>query len=108
MNSQWRNLVNKNVREIRFVLSGSCPKSLGMKNWINQNFVELKKSNPETLLLIRECKDVDPIVSARYDFGAERKVICEYATAEEVEDIVSQLVLEAQKINSSVKDNNKI
>jgi NADH dehydrogenase (ubiquinone) 1 alpha subcomplex subunit 2 len=76
-----------------------------MKDWLNKNFVELKKANPDTLFLIRECKDVDPIISARYDFGAERKFICEYATNEEVEDIVSKLVLESEKVNTQIKDN---
>jgi hypothetical protein len=36
------------------------------------------------------------------DYGVERKVICEFATTEEVEDIVSKLVLEAEKVNSFV------
>ena len=89
------------------MLSQSSTKSLGVKNWINKNFVELKKNNPDTLILVRECSDVDPIITARYDYGAERKVICEYATQEEVEDIVSNLVLESEKINSSIR-NNKI
>ena len=105
MNQAWRSLVNKNVKELRFILSQTSTKSIGMKDWLNKNFVELKKANPDTLFLIRECKDVDPIISARYDFGAERKFICEYATNEEVEDIVSKLVLESEKVNAQIKDN---
>lgn len=108
MNQAWRSLVNKNVKEIRFVLCQTSTKSLGVKNWINTNFVELKKNNPDTSVLVRECKDVDPIITARYDYGAERKVICEFATQEEVEDIVSKLVLDAEKINSTIKDSNRI
>ncbi len=108
MNQSWRNLVNKNVKEIRFVLCQSSTKSLGMRNWINKNFVDIKKQNPDTLLLIRECKDVDPMVLARYDYGVERKVICEFASAEEVEDIVGNLVLESEKVNAYIKDGSKI
>jgi hypothetical protein len=36
------------------------------------------------------------------DYGVERKVICEFATSEEVEEIVSKLVLDAEKVNSFV------
>ncbi len=107
MNGAWRSLINKNVKEIRFVLSQTSTKSLGIKNWINKNYVDLKKNNPDTLFIVRECADVDPIITARYDYGVESKVICEYATQEEVEDIVSKLVLDSEKINSSVR-NNKI
>jgi hypothetical protein len=38
----------------------------------------------------------------KIDYGVERKVICEFATSEEVEDIVGKLVLEAEKVNSFV------
>ena len=75
--------------------------------------VELKKNNPNTLFIVRECENVDPVVMARYgkrwyniDYGNEKKIICEFATTEEVEDIVSKLVIEGEKINKSV--NNKI
>jgi (2Fe-2S) ferredoxin len=40
------------------------------------------------------------------DYGSEKKVICEFATSEEVEEIVSKLVIEGEKINKLV--NNKI
>jgi hypothetical protein len=38
----------------------------------------------------------------KIDYGVERKVICEYATSEEVEEIVGKLVSEAEKVNSFV------
>ena len=31
MNSQWRSLVGKNVKELRFVLCNSTPKGLGIR-----------------------------------------------------------------------------
>jgi hypothetical protein len=40
------------------------------------------------------------------DYGSEKKVICEFATSEEVEDIVGKLVVEGEKINKLI--NNKI
>ncbi len=101
-NPAWKSLVNKNVKELRFILCQNGPKSAGMRNWINSNFVELKTNNPDPLLLIRECSNVDPMVLARYDFGVERKVLCEYASQEEIEEIVSTLVLDAEKVNNKI------
>jgi hypothetical protein len=73
MNQAWRNLVSKNVREIRFIVCQNGLKSLGVRykniyhrNWINSNIVEIKKANPDTLFLVRECENVDPVVLARY------------------------------------------
>ena len=105
MNTSWRNLVGKNVKELRFVLCQTSTKSLGLRNWINNNIVSLKKSNPDTNLLVRECKDVDPIITARYDFGEENKIICEYATEQEVEEIVGKLVIDGETVNTYVRQN---
>jgi NADH dehydrogenase (ubiquinone) 1 alpha subcomplex subunit 2 len=106
MNQSWRSLVNKNVRELRFIFCQSSSNSIGIRSWVNQNFVDIKKSNPDCSLLIRECENVEPNIIARYDYGVEKKVYCEYASPEEVEDILSKLVSESEKINSSI--NNKI
>lgn len=102
MNQSWKSLVNKNVREIRFVLCQTGQGSTGVRRWINENFVELKKQNPDTLLLIRECQNAEATILTRYDYGYERKVACDYATSDEVEGIVSKLVLESEKINSMI------
>jgi hypothetical protein len=69
--------------------------------------VDIKKTSPDTLLIVRECKNADPNIIARYDFGAEKKVVCEFASTEEVEEIVSNLVLEADKMNSYIESSNK-
>lgn len=66
MNQAWKNLLNKNVKELRFVLCQTSPKSLGMRNWINGNMVNLKKNHPDTLFLIRECENADSNILARY------------------------------------------
>jgi hypothetical protein len=36
------------------------------------------------------------------EYGVERKVICEFATPEDVEEIVKNLVLDADKVNSFI------
>ena len=98
----WRNLVNKNVKELRFVLCQTSQNSIGLRNWINNNFIEIKKNNPDALLLIREAHNAEPNILARYDYGVEKRIFCEYASSEEVEEIVSKLVIESEKINYSI------
>ncbi len=103
MNQQvWKSLINKNVKELRFILCQSSPSSIGLRKWLNNNYVDIKKSNPDTLLLIRECHNVEPNILARYEYGVEKKIFCEYATQEEVEEILSKLVTESEKINTSI------
>ncbi len=46
------------------------------------------------------------VYNTNSDYGAEKKIICEFATTEEVDDIVGKLVKEGEMINKSV--NNKI
>jgi NADH dehydrogenase (ubiquinone) 1 alpha subcomplex subunit 2 len=103
--NQVKNLAVKNVKELRFILCQSSPSSIGVRNWLNKNFVDVKKNNPESLLLIRECENAEPNILARFKYGVERKIACEFATEEEVEEIVTKLVTESDKINSYVNSN---
>lgn len=41
------------------------------------------------------------------DYGVERKVSCEFATQEEVDEIVGKLVIEGEKVNSYIAGDNK-
>ena len=103
MNQQvWRSLINKNVKELRFIFCQTSQSSIGIRKWIDHNYVDIKKNNPDALLLIRECQNVEPNILARYEYGVEKKIFCEYASQEEVEEIVSKLVTDSEKINTSI------
>ncbi|KAE8614096.1 hypothetical protein XENTR_v10007981 [Xenopus tropicalis] len=66
--------LSRNVREIRIHLCQSSAASQGVRDFIEQHYVELKKANPEFPILIRECSGVQPKLWARYDFGKETNV----------------------------------
>jgi len=103
MNQQvWKSLISKNVKELRFIFCQTSPSSLGIRRWLDNNYVDIKKSNPDALLLIRECQNVEPNILARYEYGVEKKIFCEYASPDEVEEIVSKLVADSEKINTSI------
>ena len=39
---------------------------MNKRNWINKNFVDLKKNNPDLMLIVRECENAESNIIARY------------------------------------------
>ncbi|XP_008400049.1 NADH dehydrogenase [ubiquinone] 1 alpha subcomplex subunit 2 [Poecilia reticulata] len=74
----------KNLREIRLHLCQSSAASQGARDFVEQNYVGLKKANPDLPILIRECSGVQARLWARYDFGKERSVLVDNMSAEQV------------------------
>ncbi|XP_062986189.1 NADH dehydrogenase [ubiquinone] 1 alpha subcomplex subunit 2 [Elgaria multicarinata webbii] len=64
----------RNLKEIRIHLCQSSPASQGVRDFIEQYYVTLKKANPDFPILIRECSNVQPKLWARYAFGREKSV----------------------------------
>jgi NADH dehydrogenase (ubiquinone) 1 alpha subcomplex subunit 2 len=62
---------SKNLRELRIHLCQTSSESAGVRNFIGKHYVQLKKENPSTPVLVRECSGVQPKLWARYDFGRE-------------------------------------
>uniref|UniRef100_A0A3P8ND54 NADH dehydrogenase [ubiquinone] 1 alpha subcomplex subunit 2 n=1 Tax=Astatotilapia calliptera TaxID=8154 RepID=A0A3P8ND54_ASTCA len=54
------------------------------REFVEQNYVTLKRSNPEFPILIRECSGVQARLWARYDFGKETSVSVENMSADQV------------------------
>ncbi|XP_059101853.1 NADH dehydrogenase [ubiquinone] 1 alpha subcomplex subunit 2 [Peromyscus eremicus] len=72
------------LREIRIHLCQRSPGSQGVRNFIHQRYVELKKAHPSLPILIRECSEVQPKLWARYAFGQEKSVSLNNLSADEV------------------------
>uniref|UniRef100_A0A6J0U9Y7 NADH dehydrogenase [ubiquinone] 1 alpha subcomplex subunit 2 n=1 Tax=Pogona vitticeps TaxID=103695 RepID=A0A6J0U9Y7_9SAUR len=66
--------LGRNLKEIRIHLCQRSPSSQGVRDFIEQHYVTLKKANPEFPVLIRECSNVQPKLWARYAFGVERSL----------------------------------
>uniref|UniRef100_A0AAX7T404 NADH dehydrogenase [ubiquinone] 1 alpha subcomplex subunit 2 n=1 Tax=Astatotilapia calliptera TaxID=8154 RepID=A0AAX7T404_ASTCA len=58
--------LGKNLREIRLHLCQTSAASKGAREFVEQNYVTLKRSNPEFPILIRECSGVQARLWARY------------------------------------------
>ncbi|XP_063342255.1 NADH dehydrogenase [ubiquinone] 1 alpha subcomplex subunit 2 [Pelmatolapia mariae] len=76
--------LGKNLREIRLHLCQTSAASKGARDFVEQNYVTLKRSNPEFPILIRECSGVQARLWARYDFGKETSVSVKNMSADQV------------------------
>ena len=61
----------------------------------------MKAANPQLPFLVRECENAQPCVTARYEFGVERKIYLLGANEAEVGQAVGELVKNADAINSA-------
>ncbi|CAO2601559.1 NADH dehydrogenase [ubiquinone] 1 alpha subcomplex subunit 2 [Lemmus lemmus] len=72
------------LREIRIHLCQRSWGSQGVRDFIQQRYVELKKVHPGLPILIRECSEVQPKLWARYAFSQEKNVSLNNLSADEV------------------------
>ncbi|XP_032665666.1 NADH dehydrogenase [ubiquinone] 1 alpha subcomplex subunit 2 [Odontomachus brunneus] len=62
----------KHLKELRILLCQTSKSSQGVRDFIEQQYVPLKKNNPTFPVLIRECSSIEPKLYARYEYGVER------------------------------------
>ncbi|XP_071362587.1 NADH dehydrogenase [ubiquinone] 1 alpha subcomplex subunit 2 [Trachinotus anak] len=84
--------LGKNLREIRVHLCQTSAASKGARDFVEQHYVTLKKSNPDFPILIRECSGVQARVWARYDFGKESSVSVDNMSADQVAKALQTLI----------------
>ncbi|XP_003219940.1 NADH dehydrogenase [ubiquinone] 1 alpha subcomplex subunit 2 [Anolis carolinensis] len=87
------NTLGRNLKEIRIHLCQRSPASQGVRDFIEQHYVSLKKANPEFPILIRECSDVQPKLWARYAFGRERSVPLNNLNVDQVAKALENVVI---------------
>ncbi|XP_038565331.1 NADH dehydrogenase [ubiquinone] 1 alpha subcomplex subunit 2 [Micropterus salmoides] len=84
--------LGKNLREIRVHLCQTSGASKGARDFVEQHYVSLKKSNPDFPILIRECSGVQARIWARYGFGKENSVLVDNMSADQVAKALQTLV----------------
>merc|ERR1712198_457840 len=82
------------LRELRVHLCQRSPASAGVRSFIEQSYVGLKKNNPKSPILIRECSGVQAKAFARYALGREVSVSLDGLSSDAVADAVSKLSTE--------------
>merc|ERR1712080_386389 len=83
----------KYVRELRLHLCQKSQSSLGVRNFVEQHYVDIKRNNPDLPILILECSGVQPRLIARFDYGVERSVDLIDKDADEVVTSIETLVM---------------
>ncbi|RLW03035.1 hypothetical protein DV515_00007003 [Chloebia gouldiae] len=72
------------LRELRIHLCQRSAGSRGVREFIEQHYVTLKKANPDFPILIRECSGIQPKLWARYEFGKEKSIPLNNLSVDEV------------------------
>ncbi|NXE42780.1 NDUA2 dehydrogenase, partial [Ptilorrhoa leucosticta] len=76
--------LGRGLRELRIHLCQRSAGSRGVREFIEQHYVTLKKANPNFPILIRECSGIEPKLWARYEFGKEKSIPLNNLTVDEV------------------------
>lgn len=79
------------LKELRILLCQTSKSSQGVRDFIEQQYVSLKRSNPDTPVLIRECSDIEPKLYARYEFGVEQCIALQNLKSEDILGKIQQL-----------------
>ncbi|KAL7638896.1 UNVERIFIED_CONTAM: hypothetical protein RMT77_010430 [Armadillidium vulgare] len=80
------------LKELRIHLCQKSPASQGVRDFIEKSYVDLKKTNPSTPILIRECSGVNPRVWARFEMGKESSVSLDGLKVDQVSSSINTLV----------------
>ncbi|KAG8226732.1 hypothetical protein J437_LFUL004382 [Ladona fulva] len=72
------------IKEIRIHLCQQSEASKGVRDFVKNFYVPIKKANAKFPILIRECSGVQPRMYARYALGKESSVPLTNLKAEEV------------------------
>uniref|UniRef100_U5EQ10 NADH dehydrogenase [ubiquinone] 1 alpha subcomplex subunit 2 n=1 Tax=Corethrella appendiculata TaxID=1370023 RepID=U5EQ10_9DIPT len=62
------------LKELRIHLCQTGEESKGVRDFITNHYVQLKKENPKLPILIRECSGTQPKLWARFEYGKEKSV----------------------------------
>ncbi|NWH99673.1 NDUA2 dehydrogenase, partial [Tichodroma muraria] len=84
--------LGRGLRELRIHLCQRSAGSRGVREFIEQHYVTLKKANPNFPILIRECSGIQPKLWARYEFGKEKSIPLNNLTVDEVGKALESVV----------------
>ncbi|PAV79228.1 hypothetical protein WR25_23906 [Diploscapter pachys] len=91
MSSQTIRLAGTALRELRVHFCQLSPASAGVRDFIANDYVPMKKANPDVPILIREASGIVPRIWARYEHGVEKNVEVLDYSREKVTDAIRQL-----------------
>ncbi|CAN6248076.1 unnamed protein product, partial [Urochloa humidicola] len=95
----WTGSLSRSVKEIRFLFCQSSSASAAAREFVRNNYAEIKARNPTVPFLVRECSGIQPQLWARYEMGVERCVDLNGLTEAQIDRKLEELA----KIGESAK-----
>ena len=78
------------------------------RQYIMNNYTDIKSKNPTFPFIVRECLNAQPTVMARYDFGVEKRIYVPNLDEKNVDQVVKELVEQAREVNAAIPNNSRI
>merc|ERR1712062_64711 len=85
----------KHLKELRLHLCQKSATSQGARDFVEKHYVGIKQANPSFPILVRECSNVQPKLTARYELGRESSVPLSNLSADQVLDSLKNIVSKA-------------
>lgn len=79
------------LRELRIHLCQTTAASSGVREFIEKDYVDLKKGNRQFPIMIRECSGITPRIFARYEYGREKSVSVENEPRAKILEVIKNL-----------------
>ncbi|XP_076277300.1 NADH dehydrogenase (ubiquinone) B8 subunit [Lasioglossum baleicum] len=79
------------LKELRILLCQTSTSSQGVRDFIQQQYVPLKRNNPQFPILIRECSATEPFLYARYEYGKEQCVSLQNLKSDDILTRIKEL-----------------
>ena len=72
------------LKELRLHLCQKSESSKGVRDFLNLHYAELKKGNPNSPILVRECSYIEPQLWVRYEKGKECRIPISNCTSSDI------------------------
>ncbi|KAJ3283484.1 hypothetical protein BCR33DRAFT_850008 [Rhizoclosmatium globosum] len=80
------------LKELRIHCSQTAAGSKGTRDFVLNQFAQIKSANPTIPILVREAQNVEARVFGRYANGVERKIVLESLDESSVAEKIRQIV----------------
>jgi len=83
--------VGRQVKELRLHMCNVSAASKGLRDFVENHYITLKKANSTLPILVRECEGASPTVWVRVDKGGESSIDVDNLSAEQILGKINQL-----------------
>ncbi|XP_054168424.1 NADH dehydrogenase [ubiquinone] 1 alpha subcomplex subunit 2-like [Oppia nitens] len=84
------------LKEVRLHLCLTTESSAGVREFISKHYHRVKQTNPNLPILIREAKDIEPMLWIRFEYGRERNVSVTGLSGDQLLQTIQDLAIDRQ------------